>query len=167
VEISLLDKTSREAKVIHLLDLNLLLAIHHPKHPNFAAADLWFLHGGNKHFATCPITQSGMMRLLLQGVAGLHPFDREEARNTLQFFIQQPGHVFWPDNPTYLDATQFLFNRLQGHRQTTDAYLLGLALHNKGKLATVDRGVLHLAGKEFAAHVEFIDPVATVRAKPR
>jgi predicted nucleic acid-binding protein len=28
-----------------------------------------------------------------------------------------------------------------GHRQVTDAYLLGLAIHHKGRLVTLDRGV--------------------------
>jgi uncharacterized protein len=45
---------------------------------------------------------------------------------------------------------------LQGHRQITDAYLLGLAIHNRGKLATLDRGILQLAGSDFAGHVELI-----------
>jgi predicted nucleic acid-binding protein len=30
---------------------------------------------------------------------------------------------------------------LAGHQQVTDAYLLGLAMHKKGKLATMDRAV--------------------------
>jgi predicted nucleic acid-binding protein len=46
---------------------------------------------------------------------------------------------------------------MQGHRQTTDAYLLGLAIRNKGKLATLDRGIRHLAGNEFSANLELIE----------
>ena len=34
--------------------------------------------------------------------------------------------------------------RLLGHQQVSDAYLLGLAMHKKGKLATMDRAVLAL-----------------------
>jgi hypothetical protein len=45
---------------------------------------------------------------------------------------------------------------LQGHRQITDAYLLGLAAHNKAKLATMDKGIIHLAGKEFSEFVEYL-----------
>ncbi len=97
------------------------------------------------------------MRLLLQGVAGLDTFEMPEARNALQRLVQLPSHVFWPDTPAYLNATESLFARMQGHRQVTDAYLLGLAIHNKGKLATLDRGIGHLAGKEFAASVEVIE----------
>jgi toxin-antitoxin system PIN domain toxin len=140
-----------------LLDVNLLFVLHQPLHPEYNLVNEWFLHRPDKTFATCPMTQSGMMRLLLQGVAGLDPFDMQEAHDALQHFVQQPGHVFWPDTPAYLDATKSLFARMQGHRQTTDAYLLGLAVHNHGKLATLDRGILHLAGKEFVANVEIIE----------
>jgi uncharacterized protein len=35
--------------------------------------------------------------------------------------------------------------RLQGHRQITDAYLLALAIHHKGKLVTFDRRMLAIA----------------------
>jgi predicted nucleic acid-binding protein len=31
--------------------------------------------------------------------------------------------------------------KLAGHQQVTDAYLLGLAIHKRGKLATMDRAV--------------------------
>jgi hypothetical protein len=98
-----------------------------------------------------------MMRLLLQGIAGLDPFDMQEARDALQRFVQLPGHVFWTDTPAYLDSTKSIFARMQGHRQTTDAYLLGLAIRNKGKLATLDRGIRHLAGNEFSANLELIE----------
>jgi hypothetical protein len=139
-----------------LLDVNLLFVLHQPLHPDYKHADRWFRSGAGKAFATCPITQSGMMRLLLRGIAGLDPFDMQEARKALQHFIEEPGHVFWPDTPGYLDSTEGFFARMQGHRQTTDAYLLGLAIHNRGKLATLDRGILHLAGREFATCVELV-----------
>ena len=90
-----------------------------------------------------------------------------EARRALEHLIQQPGHIFWPDSPAYLDSTKSLFARMQGHRQTTDAYLLGLAIHNHGKLATLDRGIRQLAGNEFAANLELIEQNAPFRASVR
>jgi hypothetical protein len=44
----------------------------------------------------------------------------------------------------FVAATREYENRLTGHQQVTDAYLLGLAMHKKGKLATMDRGVSEL-----------------------
>jgi uncharacterized protein len=80
-----------------------------------------------------------------------------EACAALEHIVQMPSHIFWPDTPAYLDSTKSIFARMQGHRQTTNAYLLGLAIHNHGKLATLDRGIRHLAGNEFAANFELIE----------
>jgi len=46
--------------------------------------------------------------------------------------------------------------KLFGHQQVTDAYLLGLAIRKKGKLATLDRGILTLAGAELSNNLEII-----------
>ena|ERR1035437_8031039 len=140
-----------------LLDVNLLLILHDPLHPHYDLVSQWFARRADEPFATCPITQSGLLRLLIRGVPGLAPYGMQEARDALSHLILQPGHVYWPDDPSYLDATRILFARMQGHRQITDAYLLGLAIHNKGKLATLDRGIRQLAGREFAASVEIIE----------
>ncbi len=148
-----------------LLDVNVLLTFHDPLHPHYRPVSRWFAHRAVNNFATCPITQSGLIRLLTQGLPGLGPFERSEARDALNRIVQRPGHVFWPDTPSWLESTQPFFDRLQGHRPTTDAYLLGLAIHNKGKLATLDRGIRHLAGTEFAAHVELIEPTAQRRSR--
>jgi uncharacterized protein len=43
-----------------------------------------------------------------------------------------------------LEAVVRLRPRIVGHQQVTDAYLLGLAIHRKGKLATLDRELLEL-----------------------
>jgi toxin-antitoxin system PIN domain toxin len=140
-----------------LLDVNVLLILHDPHHQHYKPVSGWFGQPSNKPFATCPITQSGMIRLLLQGIVGLAPFGMQEARDALDRLTEQPGHIFWPDTPAYLDSTKSIFARMQGHRQTTDAYLLGLAIHNHGKLATLDRGIRHLAGAEFSANLEIIE----------
>jgi len=49
-----------------------------------------------------------------------------------------------------------LWGRHTGHQQVTDAYLLGLAIHYKGKLATFDQGLGSMVGKARSA-VELID----------
>lgn len=139
-----------------LLDLNVLLTLHDPLHPHYEPVSRWFAQRAARSFATCPITQSGLIRLLTRGLPGLEPFDSAEAREALSRVVRRPGHIFWPDAPSWLESTQPFLDRLQGHRQTTDAYLLGLALHNKGKLATLDQGIRHLAGPEFSHSVELI-----------
>jgi predicted nucleic acid-binding protein len=40
-----------------------------------------------------------------------------------------------------IDSLKPFAQKLAGHQQVTDAYLLGLAIHKRGKLATMDRAV--------------------------
>jgi hypothetical protein len=140
-----------------LLDVNVLFILHQPRHADYRPVYRWFKSRSADQFATCPMTQAGLLRLLTQGIEGLDRFPMDEARDALHSFVQHSGHVFWPDAPPYLDITAPLSKGMQGHRQVTDAYLLGLVIHHRGKLATLDRGILHMAGKEFAASVEIVE----------
>jgi predicted nucleic acid-binding protein len=64
-----------------------------------------------------------------------------EAASLLASNLKHAHHLFWPDEITFAQAIQPFSNRLAGHQQVTDAYLLGLAMHRKGKLATMDQAV--------------------------
>lgn len=139
-----------------LLDVNVLFILHQPRHVDYERVSRWFARRSAIPFATCPITQAGMLRLLVQGIAGLTGFSIDEARAALNNLVEHPRHVYWPDAPAYLDATTGLVKRMQGHRQITDAYLLGLAKHYGGKLATLDKAIASLAGPESGDLVEFV-----------
>ena len=58
-----------------------------------------------------------------------------QAFELLKAIMERPGHRFWPMDITLSEAVQPFQNRLVGHRQVTDAYLLGLAIKNKGRLS--------------------------------
>lgn len=139
-----------------LLDVNVLFIIHQPKHGDYRLVSRWLQGHAEVRFATCPITQAGLLRLLTQGIEGLDRFPMDEALDALQGLVRHPHHEFWPGAPAYLDATAPLSKRMQGYRQVTDAYLLGLAKHHGGKLATLDKAIRSLAGPELAAHIELI-----------
>jgi predicted nucleic acid-binding protein len=62
----------------------------------------------------------------------------------LKKIVDMPGHHFWPDTVAPTDAKAFTSAAFVGHRQVTDAYLLSLAQHHKGKLATFDNGIAEL-----------------------
>lgn len=74
-----------------------------------------------------------------------------EALAVLSANTRAPDHVFWPDALPVEEAVGFAGLRLAGHRQLTDAYLLGLAIRHGGRLATLDRAVLDLAAPDSAA----------------
>jgi hypothetical protein len=59
----------------------------------------------------------------------------------LRIFCSTADHHFWPDSVSLLDETLFLAASIGGHKKVTDAYLLGLAVRNHGRLATFDRAI--------------------------
>jgi len=67
-----------------------------------------------------------------------------EAVDLLASNVQHSAHHFWPDEIGFLPAIAPLRERLTGHQQIADAYLLGLVLRRKGKLATLDAGIVGL-----------------------
>ena len=50
-----------------------------------------------------------------------------------------PGHAFWPDDISLMDARYIDPSRLLSSAQVTDSYLLALACAHDGQLATFDR----------------------------
>lgn len=127
-------KTS--AAPVHLLDGSVLVALVSSSHIHHGAAQTWF--GSHPHpFATCPITQGTLLRLLMQ----LGPLPAEGALAVLASLVAHPRHRFWPDDLGYGDIA---WHGVLGHRQVTDAYLAALARHHGGKLVSFDSGLVAL-----------------------
>jgi predicted nucleic acid-binding protein len=55
--------------------------------------------------------------------------------------VTLPDHEFWPDDISIADDRVFDRSCILGPNQITDAYLLGLAVKNGGRLVTFDRGI--------------------------
>ena len=53
----------------------------------------------------------------------------------LNALAELKGYDFWPDS---MDYRALETRSIQGHRQVTDAYLVGLAVSHGAKLATLD-----------------------------
>lgn len=139
-----------------LLDVNLLVAMHLPGDREYERVQHWFARIGSQSFATCAITQAGFVRVSSLLAIKDRPIDFSETSTSLRLLASLPGHFFWPMDLPYLEATAPFQPRMHGYRQITDAYLLGLARHHGGKLATLDRGILHVAGPEFRDYVELV-----------
>ena len=56
--------------------------------------------------------------------------------------LSLPGHEFWPDDVTLLDAGRIHCARLLESAQVTDSYLLALAVAHPGQLATFDQKIV-------------------------
>ena len=106
------------------------------------------------------MTQCGFIRVSSNPTCIADAVAPLEALAVLRAIMALPGHVFWRDEPSLQDESLFAEFALGGHRQITDAYLLSLALHRRGFLATLDRGVASLApkGSKASQAVQWISP---------
>lgn len=121
-----------------LLDVNVLIALVDPKHYGHEATIAWF-RDAQSSWATCPIVQNGFVRIL--SGAGYKPpaGTPEEMMVVLADLVAKPGHEFWPDSISLLDATRIDPQAVTSHGKTTDVYLLALAVSRNAKLAPLDR----------------------------
>ncbi|HEX4066301.1 MAG TPA: TA system VapC family ribonuclease toxin [Acidobacteriaceae bacterium] len=146
-----------------LLDVNALLALVWPSQEHHEKVRTWFVANAAHHWATCPITQAGCVRLLSNPTVTPESLTTTEALQVLAANLQHPGHVFWPDDLDFPSALSFCGAKLQGYRQVTDAYLLGLALHHKAHLVTLDSGIVSLLPSSPRPATRVIDLLATPR----
>jgi toxin-antitoxin system PIN domain toxin len=127
-----------------LLDVNVLIALWWPDHEAHDRAQQWFARNSREGWATCPLTQSGFIRILSNPSFSQHWVTPLEASRVLASGLDHPTHHFWKDDLTFLDAVRFVGSQLRRHQQVTDAYLLGLAVNKKAKLATFDKRIRNL-----------------------
>jgi toxin-antitoxin system PIN domain toxin len=127
--------------MVALLDVNVLVALFDPTHVHHEAAHEWFGPTRNRGWATCPITELGLIRVLSNPVYSGRRTTALDARHRLAQFAGSGQHYFWPDTVSLRDDDVFDLASMMGHRQLTDLYLLGTAVANRGVLATFDRGI--------------------------
>lgn len=123
----------------HLLDVNLLLALSDPMHIHHQSAHRWFAEKGQRAWATCPLTENGFIRIASHPNYPNRPGDVTAVRGILQQLCEAPGHHFWSEDISILQILQS--DTIITHVQITDIYLLGLAVHKRGKLATLGQRI--------------------------
>ena len=139
----------------YLLDVNLLLALADPMHLHHDAAHQWFKTVGRQSWATCPTTENGFLRIASNPKYPNRPGDVATVLAILRQFCALDGHTFWGDSPSIRDILQV--EAVLTHNHVTDIYLLGLAVHNNGKLATLDQRISTSAVKDGDVALETID----------
>jgi hypothetical protein len=133
--------------IVNLPDVNFLIALSWRTHVHHHAAREWFTAHRNQSFATCPITESGFVRLSMNPHVVGEAVTFEEALSALEVYLNHPNHTFWAADADFVAMVRDL--PIIGYRQTTDAYLLGLAVRNGGRLITFDKKIGELAeGRE-------------------
>jgi uncharacterized protein len=125
--------------VTFLLDVNVLVALVDSAHVSHDAAHDWFAREGRRDWATCPITENGLVRVIAHPKYPNAVSTAADAIALLTQLVSLPGHVFWTADVALRDANRFRAPNLLTSGQVTDSYLLALAVSRGGKLATLDR----------------------------
>lgn len=124
-----------------LLDVNVLVALFDPDHVHHEAAHRWFADHRALGWATCPLTENGLLRVLTHPAYSPAAMPPALMLDRLRAFCDSGGHAFWPDDVSFRDADLLDAGAPPGHRQLTDVYLLGLAVRHDGCLVTFDRTI--------------------------
>ena len=122
-----------------LLDVNVLIALIDPAHVQHDRAHAWFAAKGHKAWATCPLTENGVLRIVGHLRYPNSPGSPAAVAELLSSLRNLPGHAFWPDDISLLDRKLANTTRLLDSAHVTDSYLLALAHAHKGQLATFDQ----------------------------
>lgn len=126
-----------------LLDVNALIALVDSDHVGHEAMHRWFRKHANQGWATCPLTENGMVRVLSQAAypSGQRaPDDVVSLVKALKSAFAE-SHQFWADDVSLTDESLFRAGRIIGAKLVTDVYLLGLAAHHNGTLVSLDRSL--------------------------
>ena len=121
-----------------LLDVNVLVALFDPDHVHHEAAHGWFASHRAAGWATCPLTENGLVRILANPAYLEVPEGAAGILKRLDILCASGGHVFWEDGVSLRDERVFRRVHALTHRQLTDVYLLGLARKRGGRLVTFD-----------------------------
>lgn len=124
-----------------LLDVSALIALAWPTHRAHERVQAWFSRHGRQGWATCPFTECAFVRIVSNPAFSPDFLTVPEAVRLLALNVNHPTHHFWADDLPVEDAVRGFQRRLVGHNQVTDGYLLGLAMHRKGRLATLDESL--------------------------
>jgi uncharacterized protein len=134
----------------YLLDVNVLVALTDEDHQHHQTVAKWFARPG-LDWGLCAFSETGLLRISMNPKVG--NLTIVEATAMLAVLVHRPGYRFWPIATGWADLAAPFAERIFGHQQVTDAYLLGLAVKENGILVTLDGAIRYMAGPEYAKHV--------------
>ncbi|HZP81842.1 MAG TPA: TA system VapC family ribonuclease toxin [Chthonomonadaceae bacterium] len=131
---------------MELPDIHALIALFDPKHIHHEPAQTWFTTARTVGWATCPLTENGFLRIVSNpSYANLRLSITELAAGLRTLFTTYTdNHQLYTDYISLCDTSLFDLNAVQGYRQLTDLYLLGLCQQRRATLVTFDEGIQQL-----------------------
>lgn len=120
----------------------MVIALLDPEHLFHSKAHAFWKHSGSKIWASCPLVENGVVRVLTGATyPGFSAYSNENVFELLRTLVENWDHEFWTDEISLLDQNHFDAKRILGPKQLTDIYLLGLAASKGGRLVTFDRKI--------------------------
>ncbi len=136
-----------------LLDVNVLIALLDADHLHHRRASAWLTDNIASGWASCAVTQNGCVRIMSQP-GYPNPLPAARVAERLREATLTAHHQFVPGEPSLLDTEHFDTEQLLGHRQVTDAWLLGLAVAHRLRFVTFDANMpLRVVRGAKAGHV--------------
>jgi toxin-antitoxin system PIN domain toxin len=99
----------------------------------------WFAANGAAGWATCPLTESGFVRVSSNPIVLPSAIGVDAARGVLSTLRAHPHYRFLTDDVSMGDSD---VPSMTGYRQVTDAHLLTLARRRGVRLVTFDSSIL-------------------------
>lgn len=138
------------SKPKYLLHVNTLIALTDEAHVHYKIAMKWFGASG-LDWGLCAFSEAGFLRVSVNPKLGCLTFD--DATGILSALTKRPGYRYWPITAEWAELVAPFRERIWGHQQVTDAWLLGLAIKEQGVLVTFDKAIRSMAGPKFSKHV--------------
>jgi hypothetical protein len=138
------------SKPKHLLDVNALVALTEPEHVHHKTVMKWFNTPG-LDWGLCAFSEAGFLRISANPAIG--KLTVEDGNEMLADLARHPGYRYWPITANWIALVAPFRERVFGHQQINDAYLLGLAVKEKGILVTLDKAIKFLAGAKYSKNV--------------
>lgn len=140
---------------LSLLDINVLFSLAWPEAEHHVRCRDWFLEVPDRVFATCLLTEAGLLRLSLNPKLVSSVQRPSAVLLLLERYRAMPGHRFLPLDAPLGDWLPL--RPLRGSKQVSDAVLLGLARRTGSRLVTLDSGLPSLCpDPSWTAHVQVL-----------
>jgi hypothetical protein len=123
-----------------LLDVNVVVALLDRDHIHHRSARSWLEREIHHGWASCAITQNGVVRVMSQPRYP-NSVTTAEAADLLTAATRSAHHAYWSCDVSLIDPVVVDRSFLHGPRQVTDVYLLALATSKSGRFVSFDGAV--------------------------
>lgn len=132
---------------MHLLDVDVLLALAWPNHVHHAVAHAWFARARRDGWATCPVTESAFIQVSSSHRVTPDARTPAEAALLLHRMCQVGGHVFVADPVSLAERHEQVAALAHGSMHVSAAHLVLLAEEAATDVVTFDPDTAEMAAR--------------------